>query len=123
MKLRFALLAAIFAALVAPAFAAGPSVGGRAYIVENAATGEVLLARNADERVPIASITKLMTVLVALEHAKPKAAVTRRYYRLQPGDTLDTVAHHYRTTVHQLLLFNPGVHAETIVPGQKLRVR
>jgi D-alanyl-D-alanine carboxypeptidase (penicillin-binding protein 5/6) len=75
-KLRFALLAAIFAALVAPAFAAGPSVGGRAYIVENAATGEVLLARNADERVPIASITKLMTVLVALEHVKLTDVVT-----------------------------------------------
>jgi LysM repeat protein len=58
-----------------------------------------------------------------LAHAKPKVTVKRHYYRLQPGDTLDTVARHYRTSVHQLLLFNPGVHAETIVPGQKLRVR
>ena len=36
----------------------------------NGKTGEVLAARNAHARVPIASITKLMTVLVALEHVK-----------------------------------------------------
>jgi D-alanyl-D-alanine carboxypeptidase (penicillin-binding protein 5/6) len=54
----------------APAAAAGPQVDARAWVVENAATGDVLAAHDAHARVPIASITKLMTVLVALEHHK-----------------------------------------------------
>ncbi len=53
-----------------------PQVAARAYLVENTATGEVLAARNARERVPIASITKLMTVLVTLEHAQLDDLVT-----------------------------------------------
>jgi D-alanyl-D-alanine carboxypeptidase (penicillin-binding protein 5/6) len=57
-------------ALAAAASAAPPPVSARAYLVENPATGEVLAQRAAWARVPIASITKLMTVLVALEHAK-----------------------------------------------------
>ena len=74
--LRLAVLAAIALVLVAPALASAPSVGGRAYYVENAANGDVLLTRAARERVPIASITKLMTVLVTLEHAKLGDVVT-----------------------------------------------
>jgi D-alanyl-D-alanine carboxypeptidase len=74
-KLR---LGAIAAALlvVAPAAAGPPKVTARAYLVENAATGEVLAARSARARVPIASITKLMTVLVTLEHARLDDVVT-----------------------------------------------
>ena len=34
----------------------------------NATTGEVIVSHDADARLPIASITKLMTVIVALEH-------------------------------------------------------
>src|SRR5215471_7036849 len=71
-KLRLLAVAAVAAALTlaAPAFAAPPGVDARAYLVANASTGEVLASRNADEQVPIASITKLMTVLVTLEHAR-----------------------------------------------------
>ena len=62
-------------ALCAPATAAGPEVDARAYLVMNPQTGEVLLARNARDRLPIASITKLMTVLVTLERTKPRETV------------------------------------------------
>jgi D-alanyl-D-alanine carboxypeptidase (penicillin-binding protein 5/6) len=66
-------VAAVFAALafVTAAHAAAtrpPPVLARAFIVENAATGEVLAQHGAWARVPIASITKLMTVIVALDH-------------------------------------------------------
>jgi D-alanyl-D-alanine carboxypeptidase (penicillin-binding protein 5/6) len=65
---RVTLLAALVALLLAPAAtAAGPSVQARAWIVQDARTGDVLAASNPHERVPIASITKLMTVLVTLE--------------------------------------------------------
>ena len=62
-------LAAVAAALVvvSSASAGPPPVVARAYFVENGATGEVIARENANIRLPIASITKLMTVLVALE--------------------------------------------------------
>lgn len=53
-----------------------PPVAARAALVANGATGEVLWADDADRRVPIASITKLMTALVALERARPNTLVT-----------------------------------------------
>ena len=48
----------------------------RAYLVQNGATGEVLLRRGDRQRVPVASITKLMTVLVATERARVTDVVT-----------------------------------------------
>ena len=70
------LLAAAALALAAPVLAAPPQVTGRAYVVENGVTGEVLAARDAQARVPIASITKLMTVLLTVERTKPSDVVT-----------------------------------------------
>jgi len=66
------LLAVILGALaLAPAAAgAAPRPDASAWLVENAATGEVLAAHAAAARLPVASITKLMTVLVTLDHAK-----------------------------------------------------
>jgi D-alanyl-D-alanine carboxypeptidase (penicillin-binding protein 5/6) len=74
-KLRLlVVLAALWVA--SPAAASPPDVVARAFVVQNGATGEVLLRHNDQARVPIASITKLMTVLVALERAKPEDLVT-----------------------------------------------
>lgn len=75
MKRALALLVAVLA-LAASASAAAPHVTARAWLVQNAATGEVLLRHNERARVPIASITKLMTVLVALEHVSLDDVVT-----------------------------------------------
>jgi serine-type D-Ala-D-Ala carboxypeptidase (penicillin-binding protein 5/6) len=72
-RLAVALAALVFAA---PAAAATPEVDARAYLVQNAQTGEVLLARRAHERLPVASITKLMTALVALDRTMPSELVT-----------------------------------------------
>jgi serine-type D-Ala-D-Ala carboxypeptidase (penicillin-binding protein 5/6) len=73
-------LAAALAALALPPWASGaaPSVDGTAYTVVNGATGEVLVAHDQRRRLPIASITKLMTVLVALEHAELDEVVVVR---------------------------------------------
>jgi serine-type D-Ala-D-Ala carboxypeptidase (penicillin-binding protein 5/6) len=76
-RIRAVVLAGALAAAVhSSAAAATLSVDARAYEVVNAATGEVVSARNARARLPMASITKLMTVLVALEHAKLDDVVT-----------------------------------------------
>jgi serine-type D-Ala-D-Ala carboxypeptidase (penicillin-binding protein 5/6) len=76
-RIRAVVLAGALAAAVhSSAAAATLSVDARAYEVVNAATGEVVSARNPRARLPMASITKLMTVLVALEHAKLDDVVT-----------------------------------------------
>ena len=59
-----------------PARAAAPTPDARAFEVANASTGEVLAAHNAHERLPIASLTKLMTVIVALQHLQLDQDVT-----------------------------------------------
>lgn len=45
----------------------GPTVKAHAYLVGDLATGDVLLERNADESLPIASVTKLITGRVVQE--------------------------------------------------------
>ena len=65
------MLVAVLAGVTAHAAAAAPpTVDARAWIIEDARTGDVLASSNPHARVAIASITKLMTVLVALEHHK-----------------------------------------------------
>ena len=78
--LRLLALTACAAALVAPGRAAAaeglPHVQAHAFLVAGGPSAEVLAADDADARVPIASITKLMTALVVLDHAKPGDTVT-----------------------------------------------
>ena len=59
-----------------PARAAAPTPDASAFEVANASTGEVLAAHNAHEQLPIASLTKLMTVIVALQHLQLDQDVT-----------------------------------------------
>lgn len=69
-KLLSALLALALCALLCPAAPAGAvSTSAHAAILMEAETGRVLYAQNEQEACPIASITKLMTALVAAEHA------------------------------------------------------
>lgn len=70
LRLRLLVLA-VCLALAPAAAAAAPEVTAKAVVVANGATGEVLVRENERARVPIASITKLMTALVTLDHARP----------------------------------------------------
>ncbi len=94
--MRWVIVAAALV-LAAPVLAAPPQVTGHSWLVENGTTGEVLLAQDARQRVAIASITKLMTVLLTLEHAhlddvvtvgSVAAAVGESSANLRPGDRL-----------------------------------
>jgi len=71
-----AALAALLAVAGVAAAAAPPPVDADAVLVADGRTGEVLYALNEDERMPMASITKLMTALVTLERARPRDVVT-----------------------------------------------
>jgi D-alanyl-D-alanine carboxypeptidase (penicillin-binding protein 5/6) len=100
------LLLVVVAALAcsAPAFAAGPpAVNARNYLVVNGKTGEVVAARGAHQHVPIASITKLMTVLVALEHAKLTDEVTVRPVAAGVGESSVGLRAGERLTVGDLV--------------------
>ncbi|HZS02625.1 MAG TPA: D-alanyl-D-alanine carboxypeptidase family protein [Chloroflexota bacterium] len=47
-----------------------PVVTARAAVLLDAATGAVLYGKNAEERIPPASLTKMLTALVAVEHGR-----------------------------------------------------
>lgn len=70
-------LAVVLAALAfaTPALAL-PSVHASAFVVEDARTGEVLASSHAHEHLAIASLTKMMTVLLALERHRLSDVVT-----------------------------------------------
>ena len=98
-------LVALLAALVlaAPASAAAPGVDARAWLVQNGTTGEVLVQHEADEHVPIASITKLMTVLVALERTEPDDVVVVDKRAAAVGESTIHLRAGERVTVQDLV--------------------
>ncbi len=53
-----------------------PPITARAALLADARTGEVLLSYNADQPLPPASTTKMMTALVTLERVRPDEVVT-----------------------------------------------
>jgi len=90
--------------LSAQAATAGPpQVTGRAYLVQNGVTGEVLARSHDRERLPIASITKLMTVLVTLEHARLDDLVTVSRRAAEVGESSIFLRKGERLTVRDLV--------------------
>jgi serine-type D-Ala-D-Ala carboxypeptidase (penicillin-binding protein 5/6) len=75
-KRRLVVLAAAALALAAPALGALPQVHARAYLVADGQSGQVLAHYRERARVPIASLTKLMTVLLAVERTRLGDVVT-----------------------------------------------
>jgi serine-type D-Ala-D-Ala carboxypeptidase (penicillin-binding protein 5/6) len=99
------LLCAVVAALAwtASAQAAAPTPDARAFYVVNAANGTVLASHDANVALPIASITKLMTVLVALQHLKPDDVVTVTPAAARVGEERIPLVAGQRITVRDLL--------------------
>jgi D-alanyl-D-alanine carboxypeptidase (penicillin-binding protein 5/6) len=100
---RLILVTVATLAFAGQAHAEVPHPDARAYYVMNAANGDVLLAHNADRSMPIASITKLMTVIIALQHLKPSDVVTVTGYAAQVGESRIPLVKGERITVHDLL--------------------
>jgi serine-type D-Ala-D-Ala carboxypeptidase (penicillin-binding protein 5/6) len=86
-------LLAVLLALVAVGVASGaphtkvPKVKAPAAILVDAATGEVLYAKREHMRRPIASTTKIMTALVAMERLRPRdiVVVPREATKVMPS--------------------------------------
>ena len=102
MKRRLVVLAAALA-LATPALAAVPHVRARAYTVEDGETGQVLAEYRERARVPIASLTKLMTVLLTVERAKPGDVVTVAPGAAAVGESSIGLRAGDRLTVRELL--------------------
>lgn len=71
-----------------PCQAVAPSVSASAYVLMDADSGRVLLARCETEELPIASTTKIMTALVALRHSRLTDAVTVKREHLKEGSSM-----------------------------------
>ena len=92
-----AAIALVLAALPALAAAKPPDISASSAILFEASTGEVLYARDAEQRRPIASTTKLMTALLTMEKAKLADKIAASNYvaapiesklSLRPGEKL-----------------------------------
>lgn len=92
-----ALVTALIAAgAAAAARAEPPRIAASAAILMDAETGQVLYEKNADQRRPIASTTKIMTALIILEHGKP--------------DMMCTASKHAAQTPQSSIWLQPGEH-------------
>jgi serine-type D-Ala-D-Ala carboxypeptidase (penicillin-binding protein 5/6) len=126
-KLRrrtLAVAAVIAAVAAAPAGAAEapPAVpGARAAIVIDARDGTVMFAKHPDAERAIASTTKLMTALLALEQARPSDVFTAPAYDAMPAESRINLRAGEQMTVHDLLeallLESANDAAETLADG------
>jgi len=89
--------------LPAQASASPPLVHASAYVVQDARTGDVLASSHPHAHLPIASITKLMTVLVALEHHKLTDVVSADPRAAIVGESTIALRPHEQLTVHDLV--------------------
>jgi D-alanyl-D-alanine carboxypeptidase (penicillin-binding protein 5/6) len=106
---RLLVLASLFALALMPASAAAQSTaaprlaGAKAAIVMEASTGDVLYARNADDRRSIASTTKLMTALVALRRDDLDDIFSAVDYHAGPAESQIGLVPGERMSVRDLL--------------------
>jgi D-alanyl-D-alanine carboxypeptidase (penicillin-binding protein 5/6) len=106
-RLLAALLASVGAALalagVATAGPPPPDIHVRASALIDADTGQQLYGRNASSKVAIASATKLMTALVALQHAHLDEVLVAPPYQLAAVDSQIGLEAGQRMTVADLI--------------------
>ena len=102
---RALVLAVVVAAccLPASAWAGAPPVRAAAYVIEDARTGEVLASSNDRAHLPIASLTKLMTVLLTLQHHKLTDVVTVDRRAASVGESSIGLRRGEQITVNDLL--------------------
>lgn len=68
--------------------ASAPETSAAAFVLMDADSGRILLSQNAEQERSIASTTKIMTCLVALEHSTLSERVTVRQEDLREGSSM-----------------------------------
>jgi len=80
-----------------------PRVPAPSALVANLDSGEILYAKRADDRRPIASLTKIMTAMIVLERTQPTDVVTFSKRAARQVPTKLGIRHGQRMDVHDLL--------------------
>ena len=113
--------ALFFHALILPVEAAKPEISAISAILIDAQSGRVLYEKNAHERRPIASITKLMTALVAVESTPDlsELVTVEREWTLAEGSSMYLKAGEQLTleTLLYGLMLSSGNDAALAVAG------
>ena len=103
--IRWVLAVAVAAlALCSPTLAGAPPVQARAYVVVSAVDGHTLAARNASTPRAMASITKLMTSLVAVERLSLDDTIVVPAVAARVGESTLHLRAGQRVTVRDLLI-------------------
>ena len=104
-RAAIALVIAFLLALAPAAVAQNrpPSIGAPSAILVEASTGDVIFERAADESRPVASTTKLMTALVALDTVALDDTLTVPPYDAGPAESLAGLRTGERLSVEDLL--------------------
>jgi LysM repeat protein len=87
-----------------------------------AATTLILLVQSglsADESDPGTTAAPTTTVETG---GTTTVATQRRRYRVKEGDTLESIAQKFGTTVEALIELNPNIDPLALSPGQRIRV-
>ena len=92
-----------------------------------AATVAVLLVRSAlsDEQVTPPQSTTTATQATTTTGTSTGTTVPSgepRFYEIEAGDTLETIAAEHETTVERLLVLNPDIDPVALSIGQRIRV-
>lgn len=79
------------------------------------------ISSNASEEAKTPTVTvQTTTGSGTTTSGKPKK---KRFYRVRSGDTLESIAAKFDTTVDDLLRINPGIDPLALSPRQRIRVR
>jgi LysM repeat protein len=74
------------------------------------------LSADTDTRTTLANTPTTATT------GETTAAGQRRRYKVQRGDTLESIANKFDTTVERLIELNPDIDPLALRPGQRIRV-
>jgi LysM repeat protein len=82
----------------------------------------VLVQRGLDDGTSAANNTTPTAASPTTTSGTTTSARQRRIYRVQRGDTLESIAQKFDTTVDDLLRLNPDIDPLALSPGQRIRV-
>ena len=84
----------------------------------------VLIERGLSDGSSSTPTTSLPTTSVAdtTTNSGTTTSKKKQIYRVKAGDTLESIAAKFDTTVDDLLALNPGIDPLALSPGQKIRV-
>jgi spore germination protein YaaH len=98
-----------------------------------AATVLILLVQNAlssGEASPTTTTTPTQTAPTTTDDELDTTGQTetdqrrrRRFYRIKPGDLLESIAARFDTTVERLVELNPEIDPQALTVGERIRLR